>query len=193
MKTKVYLCAIILAGAFLPARANFVVEVQTRIGRVASELPMRRKNPEMLFNYDIVFATNASYRALASTVSNNWRNVLANLSLCATNQFERLLVLGVRDRFGADFYMDFMDELVTMKTNGLITAKEFSWARSTEDPELERYLDRRYRTPEVRALVERFKVAEPMNDAWDDILSGVAYTNYLDEVAAGMWGENPPR
>lgn len=193
MKTKVCLWMTILAGAFFPARANFVVEVQTRIGQVASELPVRRKNPEMLFNYDIVFATNASYRALVTTVSNNWRNVLASLSLCATNQFERLLVLGARDRFGADFYMDFMDELVTMKTNGLISAKEFSWARSTEEPELERYLDRKYRTPRVRALVERFKVAEPMNDDWDDVLSGVAYTNYLNEVEAGMWGENPPQ
>lgn len=133
------------------------------------------------------------YHRRVSAVSNNWRSVLANLSLCATNQSERLLILGVRDRFGADFYMDFMDELVTMKTNGLIAAKEFSWARSTEDPELERYLDLKYRTPRVRALVERFKVAEPMNDVWDDVLSGVAYTNYLDEVEAGMWGENPPR
>ena len=193
MNSKIFICALTLIATTLVASADIVDDVRTRIALMTAELPMRRKHSEMLWNYDIVFATNVSYCALAATVSNDWRNALANLALCATNQFERLLVLGVRDRFGADFYMDFMDELVTMKTNDLITAKEFSWARSTEVPELERYLERRYQKPRVRTLVGRFKIAEPENPRWDDVLSGAAYTNYLDEVSAGLWGENPPR
>ena len=193
MNSKTFILVLTLAAALPVASADTVDDVRTRIAQVATELPVRRKHPEMLWNYDIVFATNASYSALAITVSNDWRNALANLALCATNQFERLLVLGVRDRFGAEFYVEFMDELVTLRTNDLITAKEFSWARSTEVPELERCLERQYQDPRVRALVERFKIAEPANPRWDDVLSGVAYTNYLQEVSAGVWGENPPR
>ena len=30
-------------------------------------------------------------------------------------------------------------------------------------------------------------------DYWNRVLSGAAYTNYLGEVEAGLWGDNPPR
>lgn len=184
-KVFVFALAIIMASSFV--NADVVSDVRTSIAQVMSDIPRRRRHLGTLWNYDVVFAANVSYCTLATVVSNDWRNALANLSRCATNQFERLLVLGVRDRFGAGFYLDFMEELVAMRTNGVISAKEFSWARSTEVPELERYLECHYNTPRVRTVVEMFKIAEPTNPRWDDVLSGVAYTNYLEEVSAGLW------
>lgn len=172
--------------------ADIISDTRGAIDQVTSRLDARRNLVGQYLDYGIDCASNVEYLALATIVSNNYQAVLRNFRQCATNQLERLLVLGVRNRFGAAFYMDFMDELVTLKTNGVISAQEFSWALYTEDVELEKYLERKYKQPRVRNLVGRIKVAEPMNAYWDKVLSGVAYTNYLDQVRAGLWGEGAP-
>ena len=46
-------------------RADIVTDVRERIAQIMTELPERRKNPEMLWNYDVVFATNASQVAMS--------------------------------------------------------------------------------------------------------------------------------
>lgn len=191
MNKRAFGAVMLVASVFSLARADVISDVRAGIAQVIEELPVRRRHVGVLWNYDIVFATNSSYCALAAMVSNNWRVVLENLDRCATNQYERLLLLGTRDRFGADYYMDFMDALVDIRTNGQITAEEFSWTESTEVAGLERLLERDYCLPRVRALVGRFKIAEPNNSYWDEVLSGVAYSNYLGEVEAGVWGKDP--
>lgn len=189
--SKKVMALIVLVGC-VSCNADVVLDTRHALDQVTSRLDLRRNLVGRYLDYGIDCVSNVEYLALATVVSNNWRAVLQNFPQCATNPLERLLVLGVRDRFGAEFYMDFIDELVAMKTNGVISAEEFSWTIYTEDVELEKYLERKYKQPRVRALVGRIKVAEPTNTHWDKVLSGVAYTNYLYQVRAGLWGEGAP-
>ena len=163
------------------------------VTRVISSLPEDDRDEDGILDSGISFATNAEYRSLAVVVSNDWRNVLANINMCATNQLERLLILGVRDQFDVGFYLDFLDTAVNMKTNNVISSRELEWVRRTNHPEMERYLVRHYSDLRVREVVLHLQVAEPSRMLWGRILSGEAYTNYLDQVEVGMWGDNPPR
>lgn len=189
---KVLLAAVVMA---LPVGllADSLQATRQLISRVISLLPEDDRDVDGILDSGISFATNAEYRSLAVVVSNDWRNVLANINLCATNQLERLLVFGVRDQFDVGFYLDFLDAAVSMKTNSVISSRELDWVRGTNHPEMERYLVRHYLDQRVREVVLHLQDAEPSRLLWGRILSGEAYTNYLDQVEAGMWGENPPR
>ena len=134
------------------------------------------------------FRTNTVYRSLSSVISNDWEEVLASLPTIATNNLERLLVLGVGKQYDEDFYIDYMGVLSDMKTNNLITAKEFAWARASTRYDLMSCLMRRYQEPKVIGLVNKYKISIPaQTNRWNGILSGAAYTNYLEEVEIGLW------
>ena len=131
---------------------------------------------------------NHSYRSFSDAVSNNWESTLSSLSVVATNNLERLLVLGVGKQYDEDFYVGYMEVLSDMRTNSMISAKEFTWARASTRHDLMSCLIRRYQEPKVRALLNKYKISIPaQTNRWDDILSGAAYTNYLEEVEAGLW------
>ena len=172
---------------------NSIAEVNAAIGSLERRLSCAQKNVPVILDCGISFATNGEYGALTRCVSNDWQNVLGNLDRCASNQFQRLMVLSVRDRFGADFYIDFMGKLVDLRTNGVLSAEELDWAMYTTEPELENYFERKYRNQRVRTLAVRIRAASNHTNYWDRVLSGLAYTNYIDEVETGLWGENPPR
>lgn len=187
---------IVLAGSlhlFHVYATNSPSDVKSAIMTLEERLPSDKKNVPVILDCGILFATNAEYDVLSRSVSNDWQNVLGNLDRYATNRFQRLAILSVRDRFGADFYIDFMNKLVDLRTNGVLSAEELDWAMYTTDPELENYFERKYRENKVRALAVRFRDVGIHTNYWNGILSGSAYTNYIDEVGAGMWGENPPR
>ena len=128
------------------------------------------------------------YRAFASVVSNDWTLALEHLSELATNDLERLLILGVGKTYDEDSYLDYMGALASMTTNHLIAVKEFSWARASTRFDLQSCLFRRYQEPKVIELIDKYKAAQPSRtNYWDNVLSGAAYTNYLEEVEAGLW------
>lgn len=189
---KVLLATVVMSlpGGLL---ADSLQEARQMVARVINLLPEDDRDEDGILDSGISFATNAEYRSLAVVVSNDWRNVLANINMCATNQLERLLILGVRDQFDVGFYLDFLDTAVNMKTNNVISSRELEWVRRTNHPEMERYLVRHYSDLRVREVVLHLQVAEPSRMLWGRILSGEAYTNYLDQVEVGMWGDNPPR
>ena len=129
-----------------------------------------------------------SYRAFAVTVSNNWCVALSNFCAIATNETERLLLIGVGQQFDEDFYIDYMGTLSDLRTNNVITAEELQWAASPIRAYLLTCILRRYSEPKVIQLVNKYRVSRPhLTDYWNDILSGAAYTNYLEEVEMGLW------
>lgn len=134
------------------------------------------------------FREKSAYRSFSAIVSNDWATTLSSMSVIATNNLERLFVLGVGKQYGEDFYIDYMGALADMATNSLITTRELEWAKATTRYDLMSCLYRRYREPKVIELVNKYKVVFPQRtNRWDAILSGAAYTNYLEEVAVGLW------
>lgn len=129
-----------------------------------------------------------SYAVFANAVTNDWREILANLNEVATNEVERLLIIGVGLHYDEDFYLDFSSVLCDMHTNGVITAEELLFGRASHRYDLNSCMIRRYQEPKVIELVNKYKTANPQQaDYWDGVLSGAAYTNYLEEVEAGLW------
>lgn len=129
-----------------------------------------------------------SYAAFSHSVSNCWREALENFEVIATNTVDRFLLLGVGEQFGEDFYIDYMNGVADLNTNGVITVSELNWIAWPPQPNLLTCIRRRYREPKVIMLVDKYKISMPQKtNYWNDILSGAAYTNYLEEVAAGLW------
>ena len=130
-------------------------------------------------------STNATYRRFAASVSNEWRQVLLNLPLVATNNSQRLYVFGVAKQYDEDFFIDFINEMAQMRTNSMVTAFELEWTYANTRTDLGTCMIRRYQEPKIIQTVNLLKLAMPISNYWDEVLSGVAYSNYLDRVSAG--------
>jgi len=181
------LALIVVMGFCAYARADGMTNTRQALDTVIRRLDIRRDLVGMYFNYGIRCATNSEYRALAVAVSNEWQSVLGNLSRCATNQLERLLVLGVRDQFDEDFFYDYVEGVFGQWQAGRVSTAELQWIRHSDKPGFDHLFERRYNVERARRLVAKFQESEPNNMHWQKVLSGEAYTNYLEEVAAGLW------
>lgn len=145
-----------------------------------------------IINYDIDYrdVKTENYRNLVSAVSSNNKDVLANLDSCATNRLERILVLSVRDKVDIDFYLEFVDCLASMAENGRSSLKELHWTIFPIGTVYEKHLVRSYRDQRTRRLIEKLQRIGALDKAYcDDILSGKAYREYVNEVSAGLWND----
>ena len=148
---------------------------------------------EEALNFELGLRKTQRYQDFAAALSNDWRFAVRNIGQIATNQTERCCLLGVGKQFDEDVYIELLGELSDLRTNDVISVREFLWAEAVTRIDLQTCLRRRYREARVVELIGKLRVSLPdMNNLWDKILSGQAYTNYLDEVAAGCWGQNPP-
>ena len=129
----------------------------------------------------------APYQEFARIVSNNWQSVLTSFSAVGTNEAERIALVGVGKSFGEDFYIAYGITLANLYQEHIVTSNELEWYIASRLISLDTCLIRRYQEPQVTNFVSKLKVAFPARSTWDRILSGVAYTNYLEEVEAGLW------
>ena len=170
------------------ADANVASTIRAQFDNVYANMPSRyliygvaEENIDELYR-------EPAYASFADAVTNNWREVLANLGQVATNNLERLLIIGVGLHYDEDFYLDYCSVLCDMHTNGVITADELLNGQASHRYDLNSCLIRRYQEPKVIELIDKCKAAMPdQTNYWDNVLSGAAYTNYLEEVEAGLW------
>lgn len=176
--------AVHLAGA----DTNIVYTIRAQLDNVHENMPSRYLTHGALQEVIDELYKEPTYASLADAVTNDWRTVLANLGHVATNDVERLLIIGVGLHYNEDFYLDFCSVLCDMHKNGVLTANEFLNGRASHRYDLHSCLIRRYQEPKVIELINKYKVAMPaQTNYWDSVLSGQAYTNYLQEVEAGLW------
>lgn len=152
---------------------------QTKHGRYADIYGLR--------NYGV--SVNREYVRLATLVSNDYKNVFANLDKIATNDAERLLVLGAGWQFGEAFYLDCLDELVDLGMKQVVTLKEIRWYwHLSYKAQLINCLRVRYKEPRITNIIHKLMRLEPNRKAYyEQILSGESYTNYLHEMEARLW------
>lgn len=187
---RIVLSLFLLSGLVSFADTNGLEEVRRRLDDVMLYCASNRVDywvVEEAMNFES-FHTNQVYNTFAISVSNDWTNVLCRIDNVTTNSLERLLSLGVGKHFGEQFYIDYIDVLADMRTNNVISSGELSWARASARFDLMSCFIRRYQEPKVRNIIGKFLVAEPSHsNRWNQVLSGAAYTNYLEEVEAGLW------
>ena len=109
----------------------------------------------------------------------------AYIRYIATNDSERLLILGVGTHYTEDFYLGFVDVLCDMRTNNAITVRELHDAMASHRADIDSCLARRYQETNVVALLNKLKIADGDSAGWDYYLSGMAYTNYIDMAGSG--------
>ena len=170
------------------ANTNIASTIRAQFDNVYANMPPQYMMHGVLVeNIDELYKESA-YSSFADSVTNDWREILANLGQIATNEVERLLIIGVGLHYDEDFYLDYCSVLCDMHTNGLITAEELLNGRASHRYDLNSSLIRRYQEPKVIEIVNKLKLAMPQQtNYWNSVLSGAAYTNYLEEVAAGLW------
>lgn len=160
--------------------------------RISLDLLERRVSPRKLrlgalaevLNFNDGLSRTEEYRAFANDiVTNDWRSVLAGIGEIATNDVERLLIIGTGRTSDENLYIDYLDLLSTLKTNGVISARELEWFEASSQDDQMTCLARRHTEQKVRRLVEKLRIALPDAEAWNDILSGLAYTNLLENAS----------
>lgn len=147
----------------------------------------KRLEAEDLWNWGI--SLNPEYRCLMTLVSNDYKNVFANVGTVATNDVERLLVFGAGWQFGEAFYLDCLDELVDLGMKGKVSTNEIHWYRTGSwQSQLINSLRVRYKEPRITNIIHKLMRLEPGRKAYyEQILSGESYTNYLQEMKARLW------
>lgn len=142
---------------------------------------------ESLQNWGVV--ANLEYRKFAVLVSNDYRNVFANVENVVTNDAERLLVFSAGWQFGEGFYLSCLDELADLALGGRVTADEIRWyAVLNYNSRLTNILRIRYREPLVTNIVHKLMRVDPgRRTYYGRILDGSSYRDYLDEMKACLW------
>ncbi len=133
---------------------------------------------------------NKEYMNFAQMVSNDYKNVFANVNSIATNQAERLLVFGVGWQFDEEFYIACLEELADLGLKGEVTASEVEWYRITSyNAKYINILRVRYKEPRIIELVKKLMQVEPKaKKYYEKILTGESYQEYLQEMKARLWG-----
>lgn len=183
------LCAIGIGLGGLVAEDSATM-VNAKLSQLKAEIPRRMLEDGLSIheslNFD-QFATNRAYRAFAASISNEWRTVLVDFRRLGTNETDRLAVLGVGKCFDENFFIAYCKSVADLQAKGMVSERELEWALASGRTDLDTCLLRRYAEPEVKSLVLKLKSAFPKNGGWDGILTGRAYTNYVEEVEAGVW------
>lgn len=174
---------------------NSVSVIRTAMNKMIDEIGTKTINNSMIddslnFNHGLMY--NPYYLEFSAAITNQWRYALLNLTNITTNTQERRLVIGTGKVYGEDLYIDYLDMLATLKTNNVISCADLSWFEATTRYDLMSCLVRRYRQSKIVSLLHKLDIALPRGNYWEKIRSGASYTNYLHEVQAGLWGDNPP-
>ena len=181
------LCAFVMLLQVVFATTNVAATVRAKLDDMTSTLPkkcVQREYVEEMMGFGS-FHARPVYESLAEVVSNDWREVLSNLGCIATNDAERLLILGVGTHYTEDFYLGFLDVLCDMRTNNAISVRELHSAMASHRVDIDTCLARRYQETNVVALLNKLKIADGDSAGWDYYLSGMAYTNYVEMIGAG--------
>ena len=186
---KLLVATLLGAGVCLAwADTNLLSRIRSQFDNVYANMPSQDMIYGVLEESIDELYKEPAYASFADAVTNNWRDVLANIGQVATNDVERLLIIGVGLQYDEDFYLDYCSVLCDMHANGAITAREFLNGRASHRYDLNSCLIRRYQEPKVIELIGKYKAAQPSRtNYWNSVLSGAAYTNYLEEVEAGLW------
>ena len=192
-------CAVIVFNSQLLAEVwtvNDVEDIQASLTRMKSSVaPQYYSSSAMLetLNFNNGLLLQPPYHEFAVVISNHFPAAMLHLGELTTNALDRLAIIGTGRVFDENCYVDYLDCLVTQCTNGCVSRAELEWFEATSRHDQMSVLIRRYREGKIASLIQRLSVLQPASNYWADVLSGVAYTNYLEEVDAGLWGDNPLR
>lgn len=172
---------------------SFVFATQTATVRMALDA-LEQSAPHKMLNAAVLkeavsfdlLQTNECYDCFASVITNGWQINLQHLESVATNDVERYLILGVGKHYDGFFFVDYCSALADLRRDGRLSDEELDWSLSSTKGYLDQYLVINYTAHNVTNLIAKLRTLRPNDDYWQDVISGVACSNLLLEVSAGI-------
>ena len=127
-----------------------------------------------------------AYTNLALTVSNSLDVIVGNLDACATNQFERYVVMGTGWVFDDNYYLAMFNRLMDQVAVGRLTLDDVRWYNSGHHSNARlNTLARKFDLPIVSNILEKVEAAGGDTNYCNRVRSGEAKRMY-DEIEAEM-------
>ena len=142
---------------------------------------------ETIRNVGVADAGGQAYLELCGAVSNSADVVFRDLPSVTTNAAERLVLMSTAWRYDEDYYLHIYSLLAEMALSNRVSKAELEWYGLPERNDLTNCIRCRYREPAVANLALRISQVTGDTNFYQTIISGAAYTNYLEEVSAGLW------
>ncbi len=165
---------------------NVVLQaVRTAMGVYISEsMPPDQRDAQLVRHIGMFNWETQSYTNLALTVSNSLDIVVRNLDVCATNQFEKYVVMGTGWIFGDNYYLMMFDKLLDRVAAGQLTLDDLRWFNSGHHSEfMLNTLARKFDLPIVSNILDKIESAGGDTNYCNRVRSGEAKRVY-DEFEA---------
>lgn len=190
MKAMLVVCSNVLIMVCGPALGDDLArdfreeldEMRSGVAQTFRKLPVVR-DPS---GFDML-RMDECYRGFATFVTGRQDVVFAHLGSLATNNWERLVTLGVCKAFDEDWYLRSCAQVADMVNSGVASSNELEWVLSSSRTNIDTCIVRRYKETPVTNLVFKLRGLVATDAYWDEVLSGVAYTNLLEEAGLDLY------
>lgn len=177
-----FVAGVLLTLPFVVSSEIAVADFRNTIGTLRQNVEVKHRRWGVIsepLSFDVM-SRSVAYRNFAASISNDWSYAVTHLSQLATNQWERLVTIGVGKTYDEDFYLSACTRLADLEQAGSITRKELLFMLSSSRTNIDMCVVSRYREPAVTNLVEKLRRVIPDDTYWDSVLSGEAY---LDRIS----------
>jgi len=161
--------------------------VRTALSQYTNIVRRSAMRVETIRNVGVSNTSGAQYQELCRAVSNETDSVFRNMSQITTNAAERLVLMSTGWQYSEDYYLNVYDILADMAMSNLVTRAELEWYGMPDRNDLSNCIRCRYREPRVMNLAHSIYVVTADTNWYQSVVSGISYTNYLEEVSAGIW------
>jgi len=165
-----------LTSAVRQALDNYTNSVRRTLVRV-----------ETIRNVGVANTRGEAYRALCGAVSNDVAATFRRLPEITTDAAERLVLMSTAWQCDENGYLDAYVVLADLAVSNQVSGAELEWFGSPERNDLSNCIRCRYREPRVTNLVRKITQVTGKTNWCNAVISGASYTNYLEEVSAGLW------
>jgi len=162
-------------------------EVRAALDQYTNSVRRTAVRVETIRNVGVPNVEGAAYCVLCQTVSNDVATVFHGMPQITTNAAERLLLMSTAWQYDENFYLRAYTVLADMALSNQVSSAELEWFSLPKRNDLANCIRCRYRESQVTNLA--YKISQVTGDlnTYHEIVTGVSYTNYLEEVAAGLW------
>lgn len=184
--SSISLLAAIAAGNVFSVNAdtNVGFVVCAKIGTFCDSIyPDYLRRPEVVADVGIrkCDLDSDTHRDLSNYVSNNIDSVFAEFNSCATNQLQKYILLSTGWTCGNEYYLDFLNRIVSLANNGGISIEYVDWyMMARKDDEKWRIILRDYERPVVSNIIDKLQLLTGRTNYYNRVRSGEAYRSYLE-------------
>lgn len=146
---------------------------------IAEEVPAECRDAWFVRNMGISNWDSQFYTNLASVVSNSIDIVIGNLDACATNKFEKYVVMGTGWAFDDDYYLLVLDRLLDQVADGRLELDDVRWYNAGHHSDVKlNTLARNFNLPLVSNIIDKIEAVGGDTNFCNRVRSGEAKRVY---------------